>query len=78
MFRGYAEAPYLQAFFHGEEPGRVALVGDSQDYGRSLSVGASLLAKNSQAPRLFRKLALSLRCFASKLAPTVVLMQIPW
>ncbi|POM11557.1 hypothetical protein CUU62_05355 [Pseudomonas sp. WP001] len=34
-------------------------------------VGASLLAKNSQAPRSFRKHALSLRFFASKLAPTV-------
>ncbi|TKK12768.1 hypothetical protein PflCFBP13510_08705 [Pseudomonas fluorescens] len=34
-------------------------------------VGASLLAKNSQAPRLLRKHALSLTFFASKLAPTV-------
>ncbi|RZI19291.1 hypothetical protein EUX57_26780 [Pseudomonas orientalis] len=34
------------------------------------SVGASLLAKNSQAPRSFRKHALSLTFFASKLAPT--------
>ena len=33
-------------------------------------VGASLLAKNSQAPRSIRKHALSLRFFASKLAPT--------
>ena len=33
-------------------------------------VGASLLAKNSQAPRSFRKPALSLTFFASKLAPT--------
>ncbi|OWQ39521.1 hypothetical protein CDH05_21425 [Pseudomonas lactis] len=33
-------------------------------------VGASLLAKNSQTPRLFRKHALSLTFFASKLAPT--------
>ncbi|OWQ39579.1 hypothetical protein CDH05_21285 [Pseudomonas lactis] len=33
-------------------------------------VGASLLAKNPQAPRLVRKHALSLTCFASKLAPT--------
>ncbi|MBA1431924.1 hypothetical protein FHP26_25390 [Pseudomonas orientalis] len=33
-------------------------------------VGASLLAKNSQAPRSFRKHALSLTFFASKLAPT--------
>ncbi|MDT9631382.1 hypothetical protein FIV41_09415 [Pseudomonas marginalis] len=35
-----------------------------------LFVGASLLAKNSQAPRSFRKHALSLAFFASKLAPT--------
>ncbi|RXE50976.1 hypothetical protein B4O85_21970 [Pseudomonas azotoformans] len=35
-----------------------------------LSVGASLLAKNSQAPRSFSKHALSLTSFASKLAPT--------
>ncbi|MDT9633297.1 hypothetical protein F6S08_18960 [Pseudomonas sp. JV449] len=35
-----------------------------------LFVGASLLAKNSQAPRSFRKHALSLTFFASKLAPT--------
>ncbi|RZI23447.1 hypothetical protein EUX53_12860 [Pseudomonas orientalis] len=34
------------------------------------TVGASLLAKNSQAPRSFRKHALSLTFFASKLAPT--------
>ncbi|POM11085.1 hypothetical protein CUU62_02170 [Pseudomonas sp. WP001] len=33
-------------------------------------VGASLLAKNSQPPRSFRKHALSLTFFASKLAPT--------
>ncbi|RZI19152.1 hypothetical protein EUX53_22295 [Pseudomonas orientalis] len=33
-------------------------------------VGASLLAKNSQAPRSIRKHALSLTFFASKLAPT--------
>ncbi|MDT9633121.1 hypothetical protein F6S08_18050 [Pseudomonas sp. JV449] len=33
-------------------------------------VGASLLAKNPQAPRTFRKHALSLTFFASKLAPT--------
>ncbi|MQB16388.1 hypothetical protein DXU77_15010 [Pseudomonas lactis] len=33
-------------------------------------VGASLLAKNSQAPRSFRKHTLSLTFFASKLAPT--------
>ncbi|AVE05649.1 hypothetical protein CYL20_14230 [Pseudomonas palleroniana] len=32
--------------------------------------GASLLAKNSQAPRSFRQPALSLTFFASKLAPT--------
>ncbi|MEX5596424.1 hypothetical protein Q1J41_26505, partial [Pseudomonas orientalis] len=37
---------------------------------RLLCVGASLLAKNSQAPRLFRKHALSLKFFANKLAPT--------
>ncbi|TWR47997.1 hypothetical protein FIV41_32135 [Pseudomonas marginalis] len=37
---------------------------------RRLFVGASLLAKNSQAPRSFRKHALSLTFFASKLAPT--------
>ncbi|PRW76541.1 hypothetical protein C7A12_14295 [Pseudomonas fluorescens] len=35
-----------------------------------IPVGASLLAKNSQAPRLFRRAALSLTFFASKLAPT--------
>ncbi|CRL97161.1 hypothetical protein [Pseudomonas sp. 28 E 9] len=35
-----------------------------------LFVGASLLAKNSQAPRSFRRHALSLTFFASKLAPT--------
>ncbi|MGR3966171.1 hypothetical protein FW800_17110 [Pseudomonas sp. 910_23] len=35
-----------------------------------MPVGASLLAKNSQAPRSFRKHALSLMFFASKLAPT--------
>ncbi|POM10042.1 hypothetical protein CUU62_27565 [Pseudomonas sp. WP001] len=35
-----------------------------------LFVGASLLAKNSQAPRSIRKHALSLTFFASKLAPT--------
>ncbi|MBA1427119.1 hypothetical protein FHP26_00690 [Pseudomonas orientalis] len=35
----------------------------------SPDVGASLLAKNSQAPRSFRRYALSLRFFASKLAP---------
>ncbi|RFD25981.1 hypothetical protein CER19_21950 [Pseudomonas sp. GL93] len=33
-------------------------------------VGASLLAKNSPAPRSLRKHALSLTFFASKLAPT--------
>ena len=33
-------------------------------------VGASLLAKNPQTPRLLRKPALSLTFFASKLAPT--------
>ena len=38
--------------------------------GDLLSVGASLLAKNSQTPRLFRKRGLSLRFFASELAPT--------
>ncbi|MDT9635406.1 hypothetical protein FIV41_01745 [Pseudomonas marginalis] len=38
--------------------------------GLRLFVGASLLAKNSQAPRSFRKHALSLTFFASKLAPT--------
>ncbi|RXE51900.1 hypothetical protein B4O85_16600 [Pseudomonas azotoformans] len=36
----------------------------------SFPVGASLLAKNSQAPRSFSKHALSLTFFASKLAPT--------
>ncbi|MQB16932.1 hypothetical protein DXU77_17865 [Pseudomonas lactis] len=35
-----------------------------------IPVGASLLAKNSQAPRLSRKDALPLTFFASKLAPT--------
>ncbi|RZI29368.1 hypothetical protein EUX57_23165 [Pseudomonas orientalis] len=39
--------------------------------GLRLFVGASLLAKNSQASRSFRKHALSLTFFASKLAPTV-------
>ncbi|PMY67146.1 hypothetical protein C1X27_10380 [Pseudomonas sp. MPR-AND1B] len=38
--------------------------------GAGFSVGASLLAKKPQAPRLFRKHALSLTFFASKLAPT--------
>ncbi|NCE92865.1 hypothetical protein DK871_22760 [Pseudomonas sp. L13] len=38
--------------------------------GNPVAVGASLLAKNSQAPRLSRKHALSLTFFASKLAPT--------
>ncbi|PRW79508.1 hypothetical protein C7A12_06345 [Pseudomonas fluorescens] len=38
--------------------------------GRIPPVGASLLAKDSQAPRSFRKHALSLTFFASKLAPT--------
>ncbi|TKJ97898.1 hypothetical protein PflCFBP13510_25480 [Pseudomonas fluorescens] len=43
-------------------------------YGACLNpnVGASLLAKNSQAPRSFRVRALSLTFFASKLAPTFV------
>ncbi|RZI29050.1 hypothetical protein EUX53_01055 [Pseudomonas orientalis] len=40
-------------------------------------VGASLLAKNSQTPRSFRKPALSLTLFASKLAPTLGLGQAP-
>ncbi|NCE89554.1 hypothetical protein DK871_05420 [Pseudomonas sp. L13] len=35
-----------------------------------MPVGASLLAKNPQAPRLSRKHALPLTFFASKLAPT--------
>ncbi|OWP68624.1 hypothetical protein CEC48_27320 [Pseudomonas sp. K2I15] len=35
------------------------------------TVGASLLAKNSKAPRVFRMHALSLTSIASKLAPTV-------
>ncbi|PMX19733.1 hypothetical protein C1Y26_31580 [Pseudomonas sp. MPR-R2A7] len=35
------------------------------------SVGASLLAKNSQTPRTSRISASSLAIFASKLAPTV-------
>ncbi|MGR3965003.1 hypothetical protein FW800_11170 [Pseudomonas sp. 910_23] len=34
-------------------------------------VGASLLAKNAQAPRLIRNHALSMTSFASKLAPTL-------
>ncbi|NCE92146.1 hypothetical protein DK871_19010 [Pseudomonas sp. L13] len=42
----------------------------SLDAGNGPSVGASLLAKNSQAPRLSRKHALALTVFASKLAPT--------
>ncbi|AZE60020.1 hypothetical protein C4K02_1644 [Pseudomonas synxantha] len=33
------------------------------------NVGASLLAKNPQAPRSFRKHALSLTFFVNKLAP---------
>ncbi|RZI18741.1 hypothetical protein EUX53_23385 [Pseudomonas orientalis] len=41
----------------------------------AIAVGASLLAKNSQAPRSFRKHALSLKFFASKLAPTVARWQ---
>ncbi|NCE92994.1 hypothetical protein DK871_23425 [Pseudomonas sp. L13] len=36
-----------------------------------LFVGASLLAKNAQAPRFLSISALSLTIFASKLAPTV-------
>ena len=36
-----------------------------------MTVGARLLAKNSQAPRSFSKHAFSLTFFASKLAPTV-------
>ncbi|RFD24569.1 hypothetical protein CER19_25275 [Pseudomonas sp. GL93] len=40
-------------------------------------VGASLLAKNLQAPRSFRKHALSLTFFASKLAPTFGPERIP-
>ena len=36
------------------------------------NVGASLLAKNSQAPHSSRKHALSLTFFASKLAPTFI------
>ena len=39
------------------------------------TVGASLLAKNQQAPRLFRKHALALTFFASELAPTGALGQ---
>ncbi|OPB23034.1 hypothetical protein BFW90_19365 [Pseudomonas fluorescens] len=35
-----------------------------------IPVGASVLAKNSPTPRFFRKHALSLTFFASKLAPT--------
>ena len=38
-------------------------------------VGASLLAKNPQAPRLLRKHALSLTFFASKLAPKWVIQR---
>ncbi|POM11139.1 hypothetical protein CUU62_02575 [Pseudomonas sp. WP001] len=37
---------------------------------KAFFVGASLLAKNSQTPHSFRKYALSLTFFASKLAPT--------
>ncbi|RZI18414.1 hypothetical protein EUX53_24585 [Pseudomonas orientalis] len=37
---------------------------------KAFFVGASLLAKNSQTPHSFRKHALSLTFFASKLAPT--------
>ncbi|NCE90560.1 hypothetical protein DK871_10720 [Pseudomonas sp. L13] len=43
----------------------------SARYKRRGFVGASLLAKHLQAPRLFRTRALSLRFFASKLAPTI-------
>jgi hypothetical protein len=39
-------------------------------------VGASLLAKNAQAPHSFSKHALSLTFFASKLAPTLIAFQI--
>ncbi|RXE53284.1 hypothetical protein B4O85_07260 [Pseudomonas azotoformans] len=42
----------------------------TEELARWPHVGASLLAKNSQAPRLFRKCASSLTFFASKLAPT--------
>ncbi|RZI18210.1 hypothetical protein EUX53_25210 [Pseudomonas orientalis] len=42
-----------------------------------LFVGASLLAKNPQAPRSFRKHALSLTFFASKLAPTEGMPRVP-
>ncbi|WP_150815426.1 hypothetical protein, partial [Pseudomonas fluorescens] len=35
-----------------------------------IPVGASLLAKNDQAPRLLKQYAFSLSFFASKLAPT--------
>ncbi|PMX16260.1 hypothetical protein C1Y18_23425 [Pseudomonas sp. MPR-R5A] len=45
----------------------------SKPYCRSIKaffVGASLLAKNSQAPRSFREPTLSLTFFASKPAPT--------
>ncbi|MDT9634698.1 hypothetical protein FIV41_11195 [Pseudomonas marginalis] len=41
-----------------------------QGSGWCSTVGASLLAKNAMAPRLFRQHALSLTIFASKLAPT--------
>ncbi|AZE59453.1 hypothetical protein C4K02_1075 [Pseudomonas synxantha] len=51
----------MQANVGGEDPNASQL---------RLFVGASLLAKNSQAPRAFRKHALSLTYFASKLAPT--------
>ena len=43
---------------------------DGGGSGQTHAVGASLLAKNSQTPRFFRKPALSLTFFASKLAPT--------
>ncbi|NCE89966.1 hypothetical protein DK871_07610 [Pseudomonas sp. L13] len=50
---------------------------------QKLTVGASWLAKNSQAPRSSRISALSLTFFASKLAPTgknqrAVIFQARW
>ncbi|PNY70994.1 hypothetical protein FJ692_29555 [Pseudomonas fluorescens] len=48
------------------------IAGSRPDNTHLISVGASLLAKNSQAPRLFRQPPLSLTFFASKLAPTLI------
>ncbi|RZI23095.1 hypothetical protein EUX53_13175 [Pseudomonas orientalis] len=60
--------------------GLVACLGIEIHCGEGPSVGASLLAKNLQAPRSFKKHAYSLKFFASKLAPTVAIRAspLPW